>query len=143
MRIGEVAERAGCNIQTLRYYERRGLLSPPARTRAGYRDYPSDTPRVIRFIKRAQDLGFTLQEVEELLKLRRGQTRHRGEVRSLAETKMRDVEDKIARLEAIRRALGGLVESCACEDKSPDCPILGALDEPNGQNPANPVRKTA
>jgi DNA-binding transcriptional MerR regulator len=90
MRIGEVAAAAGCSIQTLRYYERRGLLQAPERTAAGYRQYPPDTVRLIRFIKRAQDLGFTLDEIEELLKLRDATGKRRGEIRSVAKAKMRD-----------------------------------------------------
>ncbi len=129
MRIGEVAVTAGCNIQTLRYYERRGLLPAPARSASGYREYPSDTVPLIRFIKRAQDLGFTLGEVEELLKLRGAKGKERRKVRSLAEAKMRDIEGKVTRLQAINRALAGLVGSCSSQAGS-GCPILNALSEP-------------
>jgi len=86
IRIGEVAARAGVNVQTLRYYERRGLLKPPARRPSGYREYSPDAVRVVRFIKRAQQLGFTLDETGELLRLRT--------------------------LRAMRRALQVLVDSC-------------------------------
>ncbi len=74
LKTGEVAARAGVNIQTLRYYERRGLIQEPTRRASGYREYPQDAVRVIRFIKRAQDLGFTLTEIEELLRMRRSTT---------------------------------------------------------------------
>lgn len=129
LRIGEVAGRAGVNIQTLRYYERRGLLEEPERSSSGYREYPSEAVRLIRFIKRAQDLGFTLGEIEELIALRDGKGRRRSEVRALAETKMRDIDKKLAQLQAMRSALYGLVESCACRDGRPTCPILEALDD--------------
>lgn len=129
LRIGEVASRAGVNIQTLRYYERRGLLEAPERTASGYREYPSETVRLIRFIKRAQDLGFTLKEIEELIALRDAKGRRRSEVRALAETKMRDIDKKLAQLQAMRSALYTMVESCACRDGRPMCPILEALDE--------------
>ena len=129
LRIGEVAARAGVNIQTLRYYERRGLLEAPVRTASGYREYPSETVRLIRFIKRAQDLGFTLKEVEELIALRDAKGRKRSEVRSLAEAKMRDIDKKLAQLQAMRSALYTMVESCACRDGRPTCPILEALDD--------------
>jgi DNA-binding transcriptional MerR regulator len=129
MRIGEVAVTAGCNIQTLRYYERRGLLPDPGRTAAGYREYPSDTVRLIRFIKRAQELGFTLGEVEELLKLRGAKGRERRKVRSLAEAKMRDIESKVVHLQAINRALSGLVGSCRTLQVGARCPILDALND--------------
>ena len=136
MRIGEVAATAGCNIQTLRYYERRGLLRAPERTPSGYREYPPDTVRLIRFIKRAQDLGFTLEEVEELLKLRNAQGKRRREVRPIAEAKMRDIESKVTRLQAMHRALGGLVEACASHRASLSCPILDALNDPD-EKPAS------
>lgn len=131
MRISEVAQTAGCNIQTLRYYERRGILKAPQRTRSGYRDYSSETIRLIRFIKRAQDLGFTLDEIEELLKLRDGRNRQRGQVRAVAEEKMRDIERKLGRLQAMHRALKGLVECCASDRIKQSCPILDALSEPD------------
>ena len=129
LRIGEVASRAGVNIQTLRYYERRGLLEAPGRTGSGYREYPSETVRLIRFIKRAQDLGFTLKEIEELIALRDAKGRKRSEVRSLAEAKMRDIDKKLAQLQAMRSALYTMVESCTCRDGRPTCPILEALDD--------------
>ena len=129
MRIGEIADTVGCNIQTLRYYERRGLLAP-GRSPSGYRDYSSDAVRIIRFIKRAQNLGFTLDEVEELLKLRNRGGKRRGEVRAVAEAKMRDIETKLVRLQAMHRALNDLVDSCASDRVSASCPILDALNEP-------------
>jgi len=137
MRIGEVAATAGCNIQTLRYYERRGLLQAPQRTVAGYREYPPDTVRLIRFIKRAQDLGFTLDEIEELLKLRDARGKRRSEVRSVAKAKMRDIEGKVARLQAMHRALGGLVDACASRRAGGTCPILAALNDPADEPPKN------
>lgn len=129
LRIGAVASGAGVNIQTLRYYERRGLLEAPDRTASGYREYPSETVRLIRFIKRAQDLGFTLKEIEELIALRDGRGRKRSEVRALAEAKVRDIERKLAQLRAMQSALHTLVETCACRDGRPMCPILEALDD--------------
>ena len=129
IRIGEVAGRAGVNVQTLRYYERRGLLEEPERTQSGYRRYAPETVRLIRFIKRAQELGFSLTEAEDLLRLRRAQGRDRQRIRALAEQKFRDVDQKIRRLSAIRSALGKLVHSCACAAPELECPILEALDD--------------
>ena len=129
LRIGDVARRAGVNAQTLRYYERRGILAVPRRSNAGYREYPTDTPRLIRFIKRAQELGFTLTEIEELIALRRAPGRRRAQVRALATAKIRDVDEKIARLQAIRDALSLLVEDCGCGAETVTCPILEALDD--------------
>jgi Hg(II)-responsive transcriptional regulator len=129
LRIGEVASGAGVNIQTLRYYERRGLLEAPDRTASGYREYPSETVRLIRFIKRAQDLGFTLKEIEELIALRDAKGRKRSKVQALAEAKVRDIDKKLAQLQAMRSALHTMVERCACRDGRPMCPILEALDD--------------
>jgi Hg(II)-responsive transcriptional regulator len=137
LRIGEVASKAAVNIQTLRYYERRGLLEAPERTASGYREYPSETVRLIRFIKRAQDLGFTLKEIEELIALRDARGRKRSEVRALAEAKMSDIDKKLAQLQAMRSALYGMVESCACRDGRPTCPILEALDDDEHETAAD------
>jgi Hg(II)-responsive transcriptional regulator len=133
--IGQVARQAGVNVQTLRYYERRGLLQPPQRSEAGRRQYPLETVRLIRFVKRAQDLGFTLKEIEELIALREIRGRDRSQVRRLAAAKLLDVDEKISRLRAIRRAVATLVQSCACRDQALACPILEALDDerPAGQ----------
>lgn len=127
--IGQVAAQAGVNVQTLRYYERRGLLPAPERSDAGRRQYPAESVRLIRFIKRAQELGFTLKEIEELIALRDGHRRDRSQVRRLAAAKLVDVEEKITRLRAIRKAVATLVESCDCRGQALECPILEALDD--------------
>lgn len=125
MRSGEVAERAGVNLQTLRYYERRGLLAPPLRTLGGHRTYPDDTVPLLGVIKTAQRLGFTLDEVAELI-----DTRRRGHItpdlRVRAESKIVEVQRKIDDLVTIREALEQVVaagctslEGCTC----PQCPI--------------------
>jgi DNA-binding transcriptional MerR regulator len=128
MRTGEVAARAGVNIQTLRYYERRGLLGRAPRTAAGYRRYPGDAVLVVRFIKRAQELGFSLDEVGELLRLRCVSDARRRSARGLAVAKIGDIESKIRQLEAMRTALAHLVSAC-CDDRAAECPILEALEE--------------
>lgn len=133
---GDVASRAGVNVQTLRYYERRGILGRPRRTSSGYRQYPIDTVRLIRFIKRAQELGFTLEEVEELITLRQSSTRKRDQARKLAAKKMRDIDEKLARLQAMRSALYTLVEDCECGRETLLCPILEALEDPNDDQPS-------
>ena len=127
--IGEVAREAGVNVQTLRYYERRGLLRAPERSEGDHRQYPPDTVRLIRFIKRAQDLGFTLKEVEELIALRQTRGRDRANVRRLATAKLADVDEKVARLRAIRKAVAALVETCACTGQALECPIIESLDD--------------
>jgi len=127
MWISEAAEQAGVNIQTLRYYERRGLLPKAPRRASGYREFPDDAVRIVRFIKRAQDLGFSLDEVEELLRLRRHSTRNRASIRSVAEEKIRQIDRKVAELERMKHALETLVRSCH-EGATLDCPIIEALD---------------
>ena len=129
LRTGEVAAQAGVNVQTLRYYERRGLLMKPERRRSGYREYRPDAVQLIRFIKHAQELGFTLTEIEELLRLRSDQKATCLEVRATAQAKIEDIELKIHRLRAMKRALGVLVKSCASDGSTRQCPILEALDD--------------
>lgn len=131
MQTSEVATRAGVNVQTLRYYERRGLLGRPPRTASGYRQYPDDAVRIVRFVKRAQDLGFTLDEVEQLLRLRRVHPSRRVEVRALATAKIADIDTRIEQLTAMRTALGGMLSAC-CGDGALECPILEALEEDGG-----------
>jgi len=127
LRIGQVAGQAGVNVQTLRFYERRGLLAEPPRRASGYREYPLESVQRVRFIKRAQELGFTLAEIEELLQLRDDPRIPCHEVRSTAETKIADIEDKLRRLTAMRAALATLVKSCKA-NREHHCPLLEALD---------------
>ena len=131
MRIGTAAERAGVNVQTLRYYERRGLLPRAPRRTSGYREFPDDAVRVVHFVKRAQDLGFTLDEVEELLRLRNQKRRDRGRIRAVAEKRVRQVERKIAELQAIKKALSHLIHCCRA-GSTLECPIIEALDAGTG-----------
>lgn len=133
LKTGEVAAQAGVNVQTLRYYERRGLLREPARRRSGYREYPENAVRIIRFIKRAQELGFTLVEVEELLRLRDDEDSACSVVQQAAETKVEDIEQKIRHLRAMKRALGTLIAACASGRSPRHCPILEALDNGEGK----------
>ena len=127
MRIGAAAAQAGVNVQTLRYYERRGLLPRPPRRTSGYREFPADAVRMVRFIKRAQDLGFTLDEIEELLRLRTDRRRDRTRIRAVAARRVRDIERRIAELQAMNAALSHLVHCCE-EGSTPECPIIEALD---------------
>ena len=106
MRIGEAAAQAGVNIQTLRYYERRGLLPEPERGNSGYRAYDPEAISLVRFIKRAQELGFTIREIEDLIELR--QTPRRGaEVRAVAAAKVDDIERRIRHLGPLTLVLVG------------------------------------
>lgn len=128
MRTGEVAACAAVNIQTLRYYERRGLLGRPPRTPSGYRRYSDEAVRIVRFVKRAQDLGFSLGEVEQLLRLRRVSGLRRMSVQGLARAKLADIDRKIGQLQAMRVALEHLLTTC-CDDGATGCPILEALEQ--------------
>jgi Hg(II)-responsive transcriptional regulator len=129
MRIGEVAAQAGVNVETLRYYERRGLLGTPLRRPSGYRDYTPETIAVIRFVKRAQELGFTLDEVDDLLRLRRDKEGRCADVRAAATAKMLDIDSRLRHLRAMKHALEVLVRSCARDGAARACPILEALDD--------------
>lgn len=131
MRIGAAAEQAGVNVQTLRYYERRGLLPRPPRRTSGYREFADDAVRVVRFVKRAQDLGFTLDEIEELPRLRNDKRRDRVRVRTVAAQRVRDIERRIAELQAMNKALSHLLHCCE-EGSTLDCPIIEALDGVGG-----------
>jgi Hg(II)-responsive transcriptional regulator len=131
MRIGAAAEQAGVNVQTLRYYERRGLLPRPPRRGSGYREFPDEVVRIVRFIKRAQELGFTLDEIEELLRLRQDKRRDRARIRGVAERRVRQIDQKIAELHAMKRALSHLLHCCE-EGATLECPIIEALDGVEG-----------
>lgn len=124
----EAAVLARVNPQTLRYYERRGLLAEPARTAAGYRQYDWEAVRRVRFIKRAQDLGFKLEEIDELLDLRVDGDSACGEVEARALTTLTRVEDKIRQLERMRDVLGELAKACSMRAGTEACPILEALE---------------
>ncbi|RUL87938.1 Hg(II)-responsive transcriptional regulator [Tautonia sociabilis] len=128
LKTGELAQQAGVNVETLRFYERKGLLPDPPRRQSGYRQYPEESVDRIRFIKRAQEVGFSLDEIRELLALRvRPGTTCSG-VRQRVEQKIRDVRRKIADLEAIERALTELTASCSSRGPISECPILENLD---------------
>lgn len=126
--IGQVATAAEVNVQTLRYYERVGLVPPAKRSRAGYRLYTDETVRMVTFVKRAQELGFTLKEIKELLKFRTAGLQKREAVRAAAEAKVADIDARIEDLTAIRAALASLLKTCSCQGTKPACPILEALE---------------
>lgn len=124
-----MAKHAGVNVQTLRYYERRGVIETPTRSRSGHREYPADMVPLLLFIKRAQRLGFTLDEVIGLIRMRERAGQNRTEVQALARAKIREIDEKLAQLQEMRRDLEELVTACTCV--SPHvvaCPIVSALD---------------
>jgi Hg(II)-responsive transcriptional regulator len=129
--ISEVASAAGVNVQTLRYYERRGILEEPRRTPAGYRQYDPEDVKKVQFIKRAQDLGFTLEEVRELLGLRvldGGDGAACADVEDRARAKLTDVDRRIRQLNHLRDVLTELIEACERRQPTEECPILDALE---------------
>jgi MerR family copper efflux transcriptional regulator len=124
--IGRLARLGGVNLETVRYYEREGLIPKPPRTRAGYRLFPQDAARRLRFIKRAQELGFSLTEIRELLSLR--PSSDRPKVRARAQAKIADIDQKIQSLQAMKKVLGTLVDRCEHCGPMGECPILESLD---------------
>jgi MerR family mercuric resistance operon transcriptional regulator len=128
VKIGELARGAGVNVQTVRYYERRGLLDEPRRRESGYREYPADTVARLRFIRRAQELGFTLAEIGDLLALRLDPHTTAADVKVRAEEKIREIEKKILDLERIKNALSHLAGRCrGGRGPAGDCPLVDAL----------------
>jgi DNA-binding transcriptional MerR regulator len=114
LRIGDVASRSGTTVDALRFYEKRGLLKPARRLASGYREYGPDAVRLVRFIRRAQDLGFTLAEVAELVRMReRAWKGHApGTLRKAAGAKVTDIDRRIRELRAMRGALARLINAC-------------------------------
>lgn len=123
--IGKLADAAGVNVETIRYYQRRGLLDEPTKPQGGHRRYTTDQVKRLRFIKRAQALGFTLTEVGGLLQLDEGCAC--AETQALATRKLALIERKIADLTAMRDVLGGLVQQCHKVDGETPCPIIDVL----------------
>jgi MerR family mercuric resistance operon transcriptional regulator len=126
--IGKVARGAGLAIDTVRYYEREGLLNKPARTPSGYRHYAPDAVARLRFIRQAKDLGFSLSEIKELLALRVAPGKSCADVRARAEAKIADVEQRITQLNRMKRALAKLANACSGHGPTSECPILETLE---------------
>ncbi len=136
MKIGEVAREAGVGIDAVRFYEREGLLPEPARRPSGYRDFSPDAVLDLRFIKRAKELGFSLKEISELLSLEREPDATAADVKTLAEEKLADLEEKIRALQRMKRALRKVAESCPGRGPTSDCSILRSLtDDPTRRRP--------
>jgi MerR family transcriptional regulator, copper efflux regulator len=125
--IGQLAKRGGVGIDTVRYYERNGLLTPHTRLASGYRRYSELELARLRFIRRAQALGFTLKEIKELLAL--SAQRDVGRVKRSAQAKLKDVQSRIAALERMRDGLATLIDACPGHGRAADCPILRTLND--------------
>ena len=128
MRIGELARSVGVGVETIRFYERKGLIHEPPRRSSGYRQYEAGAVRRLRFIRRAKELGFTLAEIKGLLDLRAGREIHCEDVRRELEAKVEDIETRIADLRHMKRALMNFSQTCESSDPKGECPILTALE---------------
>jgi len=124
---GQLAQRSGVGVETIRFYERQGLISEPPRRPSGYRDYPPDTVARIVFIRRAKELGFSLKEIGELLELRVRPRRNCAAVKRNADAKIADIDKKITALRQMRRALIRLTKACDERTPTTECPILTSL----------------
>lgn len=133
MLIGDLAKKAGVSIDTIRYYERQGLIAPQKVRNSGYRDFNATAPERLIFIRSAKKLGFSLKEIRALLLLRENSDATCGDVRHLAEEKLQDVQLKITALRDMEQELSFLIKECQSASLAvTECPILGALEE--GQN---------
>ncbi|MAF95779.1 MAG: heavy metal-responsive transcriptional regulator [Rhodospirillaceae bacterium] len=127
--IGKAAKRAGVGVETIRFYERRGLIAqPPKPVAGGFRDYPAATLSQIRFIREAQDLGFSLEEISDLMSLRADPKADCAQVQRRAEAKLAEVRDKVERLKGIGVALERLIEACPGKGSLGACSIIEALE---------------
>ena len=127
MNIGQAAKASGVSAKMIRYYEEIGLIPPAGRTASGYRSYGDNDVHTLRFIRRARDLGFSVEGIQELLGLWRDRDRHSADVKRLAVEQAATLREKIRGLEAMVRTLESLADCCAGDDR-PDCPILRDLE---------------
>ncbi len=126
MNIGEAASASGVSAKMIRYYEQIGLISPPTRTMSGYRTYSEDDIASLRFVRRARDLGFTVEQIGNLMTLWRDRSRASADVKKLALAHVKELEDKMREIEEMARALRHLAENCH-GDSRPNCPIIAEL----------------
>ncbi len=127
--VGQLSKKAQVNIETVRYYERQGLIPKPPRRASGYRQYPLETVERIQFIRRAKELGFSLKEINELLALRLDENTSCSEVKRRAEDKISDIAEKIKSLQKMKKALVKLTMECTGKGPISECPILEALEK--------------
>jgi MerR family mercuric resistance operon transcriptional regulator len=126
--IGKVARLAGIGVETVRFYERQGLIDKPMRRESGYRQYSEDIVRRLRFIKRAKELGFTLKEIKDLLALQLESDRTCADVRRRAEVKIDDIEQRVRTLQRMKKALAKLTMACSGRGPVSQCPIIEAIE---------------
>ncbi len=127
--IGQVARKAGVGVETVRFYERQGLIKQPPRRGSAFRKYPVDTVRRIRFVVHAKKLGFTLKEIMGLLSLRSRSAKSCDSVKERAEIKIADIEERIRGLRRMKSTLRKLTQACERREPRAECPIMDVLDE--------------
>ena len=128
LNIGQVAKQTGVTVETVRFYEKQGLIAAPRRTDAGYRQYPLETVKRVQFVQRAKEVGFTLKDIGELLALRQTPGTSCADIKLHATHKMKEVDQKIHDLKRIRDALGRMLLKCSGSGDLNECPILEELE---------------
>lgn len=128
LNIGQVAERTGLTVETVRFYEKKTLINEPQRSQAGYRQYPPETVKRVQFIQNAKDVGFTLKDIRELLALTRNPDTSCGDIKQRAMQKIEEVDHKIRELQRIHDALGRMITKCDGRGDLSECPILEELE---------------
>ena len=127
LRIGEVARLSGVGVETIRFYERKGLIDEPPRRASGYRQYGEEAVARVRFIRQAKELGFSLRDIDNLLSLRIDPNTKCDDVRARAEAKIQDIQERIRTLQRMKKALVKLTAACRRGGPASACPILEAL----------------
>jgi MerR family mercuric resistance operon transcriptional regulator len=128
LNIGQIAKQTGVTVETVRFYEKQGLIATPERSESGYRQYPEDTLKRVRFIQRAKEAGFTLKDIGELLALRQEPGTSCSDIKLRATRKIEEVDQKMQELKRIRDALGRMIMKCSGRGSLTDCPILEELE---------------
>jgi DNA-binding transcriptional MerR regulator len=129
MRIGQVAAHAQVNVQTVRLYERMGLLAKPARRASGYREYTDEAVLSIRFIRQAKNLGFTLNEIKSLLDMRKQGTHTIADMRAVANARLKAIDEKISQLQKMRTAIDMGLRNCKCPEQFPACVFVELFEK--------------
>ncbi|MEQ9040347.1 MAG: Cu(I)-responsive transcriptional regulator [Silicimonas sp.] len=142
MNIGEASKKSGVSAKMIRYYEQIGLIPPAQRTESGYRDYSKKDVHMLSFVRRARDLGFSVEVIGELLGLWTDRTRRSADVRLLAEGHLSNLRRKIEELEAMSNTLETLIDACH-GDHRPDCPIIADLENSDRENPRRDIKSRA
>ena len=142
MTIGKLASESGVTVETIRFYERKGLIEQPGKPPTGYRSYPAETGVQVRFIRNAKELGFSLREIRELLSLAGASKVNRKGMRTRVEAKIAEIDVKVEGLHRLREELSGLIEVCRSEKKKCRCPIVEVFEHRGeGKIPSAAKRK--